>query len=544
LTSLRKATAIMSVGTVLSRVTGLVKIFAIAAALGIAEPGSIADAFNLANTAPNIIYELVLGGILTSIFVPVFVELLEKEGKERAWEVASSLINLSLIVLTALATLGILAAPLIAKVYTLNLEGAQVAEQQEVLTFLLRLFIPQVIFYGLAALTAGLLNAHKRFGPPMFTPVLNNLTVIAVFLLFRQAYDKVSLGNATTSQLLLIGLGTTAGVAVMAIAQLPFLRGLAKYSFKVSLGHPSVKKLAGLSVFVIGYVIANQIGYLVVQVLAAGEPGGYAAYVYAFTFFMLPHGLFAVSVITALLPGMSEFAVNENWAAFNERLSTGVRATLFLVLPAAVGYLVLGEPIVRLLIEHGNATARSTELVNNVLRFFVLGLVPFSLFQLFLRAFYAMQNAKTPFLINCGAVLVNVMINIPLFKLMGVEGLAGGHALSYVFGVTMQTRYLKRRTGGLDRARVASSTARIGAAAAGMGGGVWLAWKGLEGVGGAGLLAQLVQVGIPVFTGVVLYLGLAVAFKVEELQLVRGLVTRRRGADITREGAGPPSEGK
>ena len=185
--------------------------------------------------------------------------------------------------------------------------------------------IPQIIFYGLAALTAGLLNAHRRFGPPMYTPILNNLAVIAVFLAFHQAYEKVTLDTVTNTQLLIIGLGTTAGVVLMAFAQLPFLKGLGKYRATFSLKHPSVKKLARLSVFVIGYVMVNQIGYLIIQVLAAGQQGGYAAYVNSFTFFMLPHGLFAVSVITALLPGMSAHSVNQEWDQFRERLSTGIR---------------------------------------------------------------------------------------------------------------------------------------------------------------------------------------------------------------------------
>ena len=273
--------------------------------------------------------------------------------------------------------MGILLAPLIAKFYTLNVDGPRLEAQQEALTVLLRLMIPQIIFYGLAALTAGLLNAHQRFGPPMYTPILNNLAVIAVFLAFHQAYEKVTLGTVTDTQLLIIGLGTTAGVVLMAFAQLPFLRGLGKYRATFSMKHPSVKKLARLSVFVIGYVMVNQIGYLIVQVLAAGQQGGYSAYVNAFTFFMLPHGLFAVSVITALLPGMSAHSVNQEWDEFRERLSTG-RASddppwCF---PAAIGYFVLGEPIIRLLLEHGNATPESTELVSSVLRFFVLGLVP------------------------------------------------------------------------------------------------------------------------------------------------------------------------
>jgi putative peptidoglycan lipid II flippase len=376
----------MSVGTVLSRLTGLLRLAAITAALGVAE-NRLADAYNYANTAPNIIYELVLGGILTSVFVPVFVELLEKEGRQRAWEVASAIINVSLVVLLAITAIGIVAAPALANFYAAPGTGVTEA-QRDVLTFLLRLFIPQIIFYGLAALIAGLLNAHRKFAAPMYTPVLNNLAVVAVFVAFHQAYPSIgSVEDVSTGQLWIIGGATTAGVALMAIAQIPFLRGLGRYRFTFSIAHPAVKKLARLSLFVIGYVVANQIGYLVVQYLARTDQGAYSAYIAAYTFFMLPHGLFAVSIITALLPSMSEHASNQRWDELRERLSVGIRTTSLLIFPAAVGYFVLGEPIVRFLLERGIMTAESTDLVAGVLRFFTLGLLPFSLFQLFLRAF-------------------------------------------------------------------------------------------------------------------------------------------------------------
>ena len=524
--SLARATALMTLGTILSRITGLGRLAAIVAALGVAET-RLADTYNLANTAPNIIYELVLGGIVTSVFVPVFVELLEKEGRERAWQVGSAVINLAMIVLAAVTIVGIIAAPWLAKLYALRLEGDQVQAQREALTFLLRLFIPQIVFYALAAITAGLLNAHKRFGAPMYTPILNNLSVIAVFLVFYQLYGKVTLESVTTSQLLLIGLGTTGGVVLMALAQLPFLRGLGRYRPTLDFRHPAVWKLARLSVFVVGYVIVNQIGYFVVQLLANEQQGAYTAYVSAFIFFMLPHGLFAVSVITALLPGMSELAVRADWAAFRERLSAGIRTTVFLVLPAAVGYLVLSEPVVELLVERGVTTERSTQLVSDVLRIFVLGLVPFSLFQLLLRAFYSLQDTKTPFLVNCGAVALQTGLNVPLFHFYGVRGLAAGHACSYLFGSVVQGRLLAKRLGTLG-ASVLPGLARTAAAAAGMGALVWLTSRGLgELVSVESLGGGVVAVGVPVAVGLVAYLLLARALRVPELEQVTALVNGR-----------------
>ncbi|HVF52185.1 MAG TPA: murein biosynthesis integral membrane protein MurJ [Actinomycetota bacterium] len=527
MTSLARATAVMTLGTIVSRITGVAKLAAIAAAIGLAET-RFTDTYNLANTAPNIIYELVLGGVLTSVFVPVIVELFEKEGRERAWEVTSAIINLSLVVLGAITILGILGAPLIAKLYTFRLGGEAAVRQQEVLTFLLRLFIPQIIFYSLTALTAGILNTHKRFGAPMYTPILNNIAVIIIFIAFSKAYGAVTLDTVTTEQLWVIGLGTTGGIVLMAIAQLPFLRGIARYRFTFSPRHPSIRKLAGLSTFVVGYVVANQIGYLIVQVLANAEQGAYSAYLAAFTFFILPHGLFSVSVTTALLPDMSAHAANKRWADFTERVSTGMRATFFLILPASVAFLILGKPIIRVLLERGVMTGLSTELVSDVLRFFLVGLVPFSLFQLFSRAFYAMQDTKTPFLVNCAAVALNTAVNIPMFAWLGPEGLAAGHALAYIFGSIIQGRLLSRRIGGLDGRRVYRSALRTGAASAVMGVAVYAAYRLMDTtMGSASTVGEILIVAVPVAVGTITYLAVSYGLKVEEIALMRGVLSRR-----------------
>jgi putative peptidoglycan lipid II flippase len=225
---------------------------------------------------------------------------------------------------------------------------------------------------------------------------------------------------------------------------------------------------------------------------------------------------------------MSSFAVNEDWDSFRANLSSGIRATLLLVLPAAVGYLVLGEPIVRLLLEHGNTTAQSTDLVVDVLRFFVIGLVPFSLFQLFLRSFYAMQDTKTPFLINCIAVAFNVAIDFPLFAAYGVRGLAAGHAASYVLGAVVQGFVLHRRLGGIDGGRVARSALRIAAASGLMGGVVFATHRAVDSiVQGDFFVGQLMTVLVPVAVGAVAYTALTVLLKVEETSMIREVVGKR-----------------
>lgn len=526
--SLARSTAIMTAGTVVSRLTGVIRLGVIAAALGVAET-RLTDTYNLANTVPNIVYELVLGGVITSVFVPLFVELLEKEQRDRAWEVISAILNVSLLTLTAVTLVGVLAAPWIAHFYASRLHGSELAVQQHAITFLLRLFIPQVVLYGLYFVAAGILNAHKRFAAPMFTPIVNNLVVIAAFVIFRELYGRVTLSDVTTPQLLLIGLGTTLSVAPMGLLLVPTLRRIGSYRLTLSLDHPSIRKLARLSVFVVGFVLANQVGFVVIQWLANAQRGGYSAYVFASTFFLLPIGLFTWSITTALVPSMSAHAVHERWDDYRERLSTGIRASTFLMLPAVVGYFVLSKPMIAVLLQHGVATAVSTDLVSAVLRFFVFGLLQFAIFQLLTRAFYALQDAKTPFYVNCGVVALNVAVNVPMFEWLHVEGLAAGQGIAYTAGSIVLARIMARRLGGLDGARIAASSVRIAVASAGMGIVVWalahlLGTTMTDGT----FVVQLVALAVPVGAGALAYLGLAHVLHVEELDYVRGLVRRRR----------------
>ena len=517
----------MTAGTVLSRLTGVVRLTALAAALGIAE-SRLPDAYNLANTVPNIIYELVLGGAVTSIFVPLFVELLEKEERDRAWKVISAIVTISLLVLSAIALIGILGAPLIARFYAGRLSGGDQQLQQETITFLLRLFLPQIVLYGVYFVSAGIMNAHKRFGPPMWTPIINNVVLIGVLVAFHELYGAVTLRTVTDAQLLLIGIGTTASVAPMGFLLLPYLRRLGRFRPTLQLRHPAVRKLARLGVFVIGFVAANQIGYVVIQWLANKQQGGYSAYVSAFTFFLMPVGLFVWSITTALMPSLSQHATHERWPEFKEQLSVGIRATVFLMLPAALGYLVLGEPTVRVLLEHGVATRASTALVADVLRFFVLGLVQFSLMQVLIRAFYAIQDTKTPFLVNLVVVAVNVGLAVPMFLWFDVRGIAAAQAVANTIGMTVLAVALFRRLPRGIPDRLLQATGRIGAAAGGMAvvvlgcdyalGRVWRP---------GGLTGEIVVLAGLVTVGAAAYLGLARVARVEELAFV-GQVLRRR----------------
>jgi putative peptidoglycan lipid II flippase len=519
----------MAVGTTLSRLTGFLRVAAMAFAIGVAE-SRLADAYSVANNIPNIVYELILGGILTSVFVPVFVQQMARRSRAEAWRSAQAVLTITFLVLLVITVIGVLAAPWIVRVYTIRVPPDARPAVQDLATLFLRFFMPQILLYGMGAVATGLLNAHRRFAVPMFAPILNNLVVIATFVAFAAVTGgRPTPETITFGQKLVLAIGTTAGVAAMTIVLWPSLRRIGfRWRWAPDARNEAVRSLVRLSGWAVFYVVVNQVGLLVVIVLAGAQQGAYAGYTIAFIFFQLPHAIFSVSIMTALLPALAEDWVRDDRRDFRRDLARGIRASAFVVIPAAAGYLVLAGPIVRLLIEHGVATAASTELVAGILRFFALGLFQFSAFMLCLRAFYAMQDTRTPALINVMAVAVNTVANVALFPLIGVRGLALGYAVAYTVAAATALVVLRRRLGGLEGRSLGRGMARI-LVAAGLTAAA--AWGGArlisESIGADTLTEQVVQVGVGVGSGLIIFVGAAVLFRIEEFELVRRTLAGR-----------------
>ena len=528
---------VMASGTLLSRITGLLRVTVLVGTLGVTE-SRLADVYNIANTIPNIVYELVLGGILSSVFVPVFVEVRRTRGFRQANYVANAVMTVAFVTLTLLALVTVLAAPWIIRLYIHSGSPAERAEAQRLGGQLLAMFMPQIVFYGVGSVMTGLLNANRRFGVPMYAPVLNNLLVIAVGLTFHALIGgKVpELSEVTGGEKALLGIGTTLGVVAMTMVQWPFLRRIGfRFSFVWNIRDRAIRKMARLSAFTIGYVVTNQLGYLVIPFLAYGVQGGYTAYTTSFTFFQLPHGVFAVSVMTALLPPLSEQAVAKDWHAFQVTLARGIRLTAAILLPATIGYLVLAEPIVHLLLAHGvvSPDSNSTLLLTRTMVMFVLGLVPFSTFQLLLRAFYALQNTRTTFLVNIVATGTNVVADLLLFWLLPenwkVAGLALGSSIAYTVGSILLLSRLIPRIGGLELRPLLRVLARMLLASLIMGA-VTAVVAGLVAAAiGERTVGSLLTVLAGVTVGVATYLAAARLLGIGELGLVLNMVRRRVG---------------
>ena len=454
-----------ALGTALSRVTGVVRTLSVVGALGLTEL-RLADVYAVANITPNILYELLLGGILTSVFVPLFVDLARARGEDEAWEGASAVAGCALLALVSLAVAGVLLAPWIYRLYSIG-DPADAAAQAAG-TALVRWVMPQVVFYGTAALAGGLLNAHDRFAVSSFAPVASNLAVSAVFASYYLLFTSADVEAVSGAALAWIGAGTTLGVLLQAVAHLPSLHRVSRGRLRprVRFRDPAVARLVRLSGGVLGYVAVNQAGYLVVTNFAyAACQGCKAAYDTAFVFFQLPHGLIAVSISTVLLPRLARAAADGDERTFRHRLRHGTRLTLTGMLPAAAG-LALLAPAVSEIALVGTGSAASAELLGEILALFCLGLVPFSLYQLLIRGFYARQDTRSPLLVNVAAVAVNVAADVALYPSLGVHGLAIGYAAAYLCACALALVVMRRRVGGLDLAALGPPLFRIAAATA------------------------------------------------------------------------------
>jgi putative peptidoglycan lipid II flippase len=527
--------AVMSVGTLLSRATGVVRVSVTLTALGTSNV--VANSYAVANTTPNIVYELILGGILTSVFVPLLVDWAKRYGEDEGRIAGARFLTFVLVVLSAVTLVAIVFAPWIMRLYLIGVKDpAEHAAQLELGTFFLRWFLPQIVFYGVGAVAAGILTANRRFAAQMFAPVLNNLAVIATMFVFMAMHRQglMTLADVSTTERLVLAAGTTLGVIAMTIALWPSLRGIGfRWRLRFDWRHETIRRLLHLARWVALYVVVNQIAYFFIIVFSGRVPqGGYALYSQAFIFFSLPHAIVAVSIFTALMPSLAGRWTDRDLGGVRELFSQGLRDTEVAMLPAAAGYAVLAGPIVTLLASYGQMTAVDTQQLGRTLAAFAIGLPFFSAFQLLTRTFYATQDARTPALANIAVAVVNLVFDLFFaFGLnLGVPGLALGFSVSYVAGSVILFVLLRRRLGRADGRRIASTLVRTCAAAALTALAAWATAEGIAAALDVGRpLVNLVQVLAAVAAGVLAFVLGALIFRIEEADEVwRALVTRFR----------------
>ncbi len=463
--SVARSSIVVGAGTLLSRLTGFLRVSALAAVLGIT---LVTDAYNLANSTPNIVYELLLGGILTATLVPLFVRSVED-----ADPVASRAITtVSIALLFAGTVAGTIAAPWIIDVYS-GLAGShrahvtahQIALQQELATQLLRWFMPQMLFYGVTALATAMLNARRRFAAAAFAPALNNVVVIAALLAVARASTHTPTLHSVLDDpalVLLLGLGTTAGVVAMAVVLVPAVRRAGgDFGWHWEPRHPAVRRLARLSGWTVGYVAANQVAFLVVLVLAYRSTGAVSVYLAAFTVYQLPHGLLAVSIMTALAPELARSHQRGDFVALRRHFAAGLRMLLLVMVPAALGMAVLARPLVHALLDHGNFKHHYVAVTADTLAAFAIGLAAFSVYLYVVRTYTSILNTRTPFVLNVVENGVNVATAFALWEWKGVTGLAWSWTIAYTVGAIVSIATLRRDLGGIDGGSVLATLWRV-----------------------------------------------------------------------------------
>jgi putative peptidoglycan lipid II flippase len=516
--ALVRSSAAVATGTALSRITGLVAVQAMAYAMGTT---LLADTYNVANNTPNIVFELILGGVLTATLVPLFVDADERGDPDAT----SAIFGTAMMLLLVLTVVAVFAAPLIARLLSLRAQGSDHADAQRVATDLIRYFIPQMAFYGLTALLSAMLNARRRFVAAAYVPVLNNLVLIALFLALPHivSRQRLTVHHAAHSSGLvaLLGLGTTAGVVLMGLALLPAVKvaGI-RVRFLVSFRHPAVRAMVRLSGWTVGYVIANQIALAFVLIIARSHNGVVTAYQYAYMFFQLPHGLLAVSIMTTLGPQFASLARREQTAALRARFCGGLRSLLVVLVPASVGGVVLAHEIVAGLIQHGGFGHGSVVLASNALRAFSVGLVPFSVYLYALRGFYALRDTRTPFLVNCLENALNIVFAALLYPHFGISGLAYAFSLAYAVAAVVALAALRPRLQGLDGARTTRTALRAAIAAGALAIATALIAHEI-----ANALAATIAAGV---VGGVVYLAVLQALGADELRATIAAVRRDR----------------
>ena len=535
------SSSVMAAGTVISRITGVLRDVALTAALGFF---LVSDAYSLGNTMPNVLYVLIVGGALNAVFIPQLVRRMQEDSDGGA-AYADRLITLAGAVLLVFSIAAVLLAPLLVDLYATSAYGES---QRELATAFARLCLPQIFFYGIYALFSQVLNSRGKFGAPMFAPILNNIVAIATFLLFLAiaGTSAAADGVLTSDQVAILGIGTTLGVALQALILIPVLvragyRWRPRWDWKGS----GLGRAGHLALWTLGLVAVNQAGYIVITRLAtlanvnASDAGltaaGLTTYQKAHLVFMLPHSVITVSIVTALLPALSRVAHEGRLRQVGSDVGGAMRLVSALIVPVGVILLVVGPGLAVLLFGYGAATPQQATLTGSIISVFMLGLLPFTLFYVLFRGFYAVEDTRTPFLASVLMNVVALAVAIPLFySAIGgtqIASLAFGYVCGFWATFIAAWILLSRRLGGVDSRRTIRALVRMVIAAVAsfcvMFGVQALMVTYVTGGGPDNKLGILVNVIVVSLAGLGTYLAAAWALRIQEVADVISLIARR-----------------
>ena len=533
-----RASGIMALGTIISRITGFIRGILIVSVLGTA---LLADTYNVANTMPNILYNLLVGGALTAIFIPQLVRSFDhKDGGDGF---ASRLVTTISLILLILVGIGVYCAPALVRLYAPEFFTPGFEVEKEIAIAFTRYCLPQIFFLGLFTMLGQVANARGSFGPLMWAPIANNIVGIALFGGFLLFSPSVSLQTITSQQVQILGWGTTLSVVVQALVLIPVVKRLG-VKLRPQWGLAGLGKSFGLAGWTLIYVLISQLGYLVTVNVATSAAVrsalegvtrgvGFTPYTYAYFVMLLPYSIVTISIITAILPHLSRLAVANDRAEVRAQLIRAIKLVGVITIPSSVAFLFFG-PLITQVIFVG-IPAEDSRYIGFVLSALSFGLVSFSINLILIRGFNAFEDTRTQvisiFIINVISVALSYLFLHLLKKQWVTIGLGVAFSISYLVGLLITLALLKNHTGVIRVKDFLGQHLRLYGVAVGVMAPLfaltqYISWIGVE-------LTPLTRAGelaVVMVTAFIGYLFAAKAVGVEEISMIghlRESVARR-----------------
>ncbi len=515
-----KSAALVSGATLASRLLGLVREQVFAALFG---AGMATDAFNVAFRIPNLLRDLFAEGAMSSAFVPTFTEELTLRGRASAFRLANVVMTMLAVVTGALVLLGIATAdPL---VHALAPGFARIPGKIELTVQLTRILMPFLMLIAVGAAATGVLNALSSFAVPALAPGMISVGMIVAGVTLVPVAKMLG-----QPPIVGMAVGTVLGVLGQVLVHVP---GFWKEGYRPrpmwAPRDPGVRRIVLLMVPATLGLAATQINLVVNTQIAAGLPGeGSVSWLnYAFRLMYVPIGVFGVAVSTVTLPAVSRAVALQDMPKMRQELAGALRLVAVLTLPATAGLIALAAPIIRVVYEHGHFTATDTRQTAAALVFYCVGLAAYSGVKVVVPTFYALKDTRTPVLVSVGVVVLNIGMNLALAPILQHRGLALATSVTMTLNLAILLAVLHRRVGALGLGAVGWATARIAAASAVMGVGVWFLAGALERAWGtAGIAARAGELAVTIPAGAVVFAACGKAFGVPEVSQLLGVVQR------------------
>jgi putative peptidoglycan lipid II flippase len=519
--ALARSAASAGAATMTSRILGLVREQVLAHLFG---ASAATDAYNIAFRIPNLVRDLFAEGAMSAAFVPTFTRYLTTRGRDAAWRVGNNVINALLVVTGLLVVLGIIFAEPLVRLLADDTYTSDAAKLMLTVD-LARIMLPVLVFFALAAAVMGMLNSlHHYFVPAVSPAMFNVMTIVCAFALVPV------FGQLGIEPIAAIAIGTLLGGVAQLALQWPSLRHEGfRYHAMLDWRDEGLRRMLLLmGPGTIG-MAATQVNLVVNNQLATGEGTGAVSWLnYAFRLMYLPIGLFGVSIATATLPAVSRQVAEQDLTAVRDTVARGISLMLMLNVPASIGLVVLGVPIVRVIFERGAFQPADTLATAAALQFYAVGLIGYSIVRIASPVFYALGRNRVPVVVSVIAVLVNAALNIVLVRAMGYTGLALGTSLAALFNATALFVLLRRHVGGINGRRLAGSAVRIAIASVAMGAAALMLDRWLSrAIPDPALVWQIVRLGASIAGALITLAAAAWVLRIEEFDDSMGMVLRR-----------------